>query len=280
MNFISQNLQHDDETLISCYDDVPLWSAPFGKLILELIEYRQGITALDIGFGTGFPFLELAMRLGSSSFVYGIDPWVGAIKRTQLKAKQYSISNIKIIESSAAEIPIVDKTIDLIVSNNGLNNIAKLSDVMRECARIAKPNCQFLMTMNLDTTMAEFYNVLRTSFLENGLSKHIGNIDRHIREKRPPISEIAQVFNENGFHKTQEVHDSFTFKFSDGTALLNHYFLRMAFIDSWIKCIPESFQELIMTDVEQRINEIAARQIGFSLSVPIVCLEFRKKETK
>jgi ubiquinone/menaquinone biosynthesis C-methylase UbiE len=159
MSFTGSNPDFNDDTLVSCLDEAPLWSAPFGKALLAMVDYKKGITALDIGFGTGYPFLELAMRLGSSSLIYGIDPWAGAVRRTKLKAKQYSIDNIRIIESPAEKIPLPDSSVDLIVSNNGLNNVTDLSKVIAECCRIARPSCQFLMTMNLNTTMTEFLMV-------------------------------------------------------------------------------------------------------------------------
>lgn len=277
MNFISQQFDYNNERLVSCYDEAPLWSVPFGKVLLQMVEYRKSITALDIGFGTGFPFLELAMRLGASSLVYGIDPWSSAVKRTKLKAEQYSIDNIRIIEGSATNIPIDDNTVDLIISNNGLNNIPQLFQVAKECYRIARHDCQFIMTMNLDKTMSEFYDIFKKSFLENGLEEYIVNIDKHIQEKRPQISEVIRILKDVGFNKTKEVHDNFSYTFSTGTALLNHYFLRLAFIDSWVKCIPQGYQKKIMDDVENRINHIAECETGFSLSIPLVCLEFRKR---
>ena len=59
-------------------DECPLWSASFGLKLLDYIDYRKNITALDIGFGTGFPLTEIALRLGESSVIYGIDPWKDA----------------------------------------------------------------------------------------------------------------------------------------------------------------------------------------------------------
>jgi arsenite methyltransferase len=66
--------------LTGFYDELPLWSAPFGIKLLEEVPLRKNIRALDIGFGTGFPLLELAQQLGASSVVYGIDPWEEAVE--------------------------------------------------------------------------------------------------------------------------------------------------------------------------------------------------------
>lgn len=56
------------------YDELPLWSAPFGLAILDTIRLKNGMNILDIGSGSGFPMLEIADRAGASCMVYGVDP--------------------------------------------------------------------------------------------------------------------------------------------------------------------------------------------------------------
>lgn len=51
---------------IDVADETPIWSASFGLKLLEYIDYKTKISALDIGFGTGFPLTEIALRLGDS----------------------------------------------------------------------------------------------------------------------------------------------------------------------------------------------------------------------
>jgi ubiquinone/menaquinone biosynthesis C-methylase UbiE len=277
MNFVAPQCDVDNETFVSCFDELPLWSAPFGIRLLEMVEYRQNIAALDIGFGTGFPMLELAMRLGTSSVVYGIDPWQGAIRRTKKKAAFYEINNIAIIESTASEIPLADNSIDLIVSNNGLNNVPDVSKTIGECNRIAKSNCQFVTTMNLSSTMSEFYTLFKKSFIDKKLSSYVANIQNHIHEKRPEIKALEHIFAKHNFYKSREIRDSFSYKFASGTALFNHHFFKLAFIDCWVKCIPLKHQKVILSDLEKKINIIAQHHNGFTLTVPLVCIEFRKR---
>ncbi len=106
---------------------------------------RKNIKVLDIGFGTGFPILEVALRLGSTCKVYGIDPWKPAIDRARFKMKQYGINNVELIEGKAENIPLPDNSIDLIMSNNGINNVEDINKVFSECKRIAKRGAQFVV---------------------------------------------------------------------------------------------------------------------------------------
>lgn len=69
------------------YDELPLWSAPFGLLLLEHVPLRAASRILDVGAGTGFLSVELAQRCGASSQVVAVDPWGAALRRLQEKAE-------------------------------------------------------------------------------------------------------------------------------------------------------------------------------------------------
>ncbi len=54
----------NDPAVGGMYDELPLWSAPFGLLLLDRVRMGTGLTILDVGAGTGFLTVELAQRCG------------------------------------------------------------------------------------------------------------------------------------------------------------------------------------------------------------------------
>ena len=267
----------DLNEFVNVYDECSIWSAPFGLKLLDYIDYKPNISALDIGFGTGFPLTEIAMRLGESSKVYGIDPWTNVILRANKKIEYYRITNIKIFEGVAESIPLKDNSVDLIISNNGINNVSDINQVISECSRIIKSGGQFVQTMNLDKSMFEFYGQLEKVLSDLSMSTEIELMRQHIYEKRRPLDEMISMIQNHGFIIKDLEHDQFNYKFSNGTAMLNHYFIRLAFMDSWIKILPKNKLEQIFDTIEMRLNDKAKMLGGIKLSIPFVLINAIKK---
>ncbi|HLN55871.1 MAG TPA: methyltransferase domain-containing protein [Bacteroidales bacterium] len=257
-------------------DECPLWSAPFGLKLLDRIDYRKNIKALDIGYGTGFPLTEIALRLGESSMVYGIDPWDEARERALKKISFFRINNITLLKGQAESIPLGDSFLELVTSNNGINNVDDTGKVISECYRVLKPGGQFIFTYNLDRTMFEFYDQLENALRESGMHHEIELMHRHIHEKRKPLDEMMQLVNAHGFTIKDMEHDQFNYRFADGSAMLNHYFIRLAFMDSWLRLLPADRSEEIFGMVEERLNNIAEMLKGISLSIPFVLINAYK----
>ena len=85
----AEKINYDLESteIVSVIDELPLWSAPFGLKLLDNIKMISKGNVLDIGSGLGFPAIEIAMRLGDSCKVFGIEPWKEARERANEKIK-------------------------------------------------------------------------------------------------------------------------------------------------------------------------------------------------
>ena len=272
-NYLKTDFDFDSDLLLELFDELPIWAAPFGLKLLDSIKYRKNISALDIGFGAGFPLTEIAMRLGETCKIYGIDPWDAAIRRTEKKIEFYGIKNIEIINGVAENIPLPDNSVELITSNNGLNNVESIEKALSECSRIIKTGGQLIHTYNLDTTMFEFYNLFKVVLTENKMDRELKKLDDQVYKKRKPLNEFIKLLELNNFRVTNILNDQFNYKYADGTTMLNHYFIRLAFLDGWKSIIPEEKQTEIFNRIENLLNQKAEKDGYVNLSVPFVLLD-------
>ncbi len=261
--------------VVNIGDELPLWSAPFGLKLLEKVRYKPGLSALDIGFGSGFPMIELAMRLGEGSLVYGIDPWKEACHRAREKADLYGLSNVRIMEGVAESIQLDGVSIDLVISNNGINNVSDRMQVLGECARVLKPGGQLLLSFNLDKSMFEFYHCFENVLAELGMDESAERMHQHITAKRPPLDHILEELDQSGFVVKDLEHDQFNYYFTDGTAMLNHYQIRSGFLNAWVELLPAERAGEVFDRVEQALNHQSETDGGMKLGIPfvVVCAE-------
>jgi ubiquinone/menaquinone biosynthesis C-methylase UbiE len=259
--------------IVSVFDELPLWSAPFGLTLLEKVRLRPGIRALDIGCGAGFPLIELAQRLGQTSYVYGLDPWARALERVTMKTKVMRVSNVKVINGVAERLPFNDGFFDLIVSNNGLNNVQDQPRVLAECFRVCRTGSQMVITMNLPETMMEFYSVYEQTLKDLGKLAEIQKLKDHIFAKRNPLSMTVQMLEQAGFRIEKVTERSFTMRYIDGTTLFNHFFIRLGFLDAWKGFLDKSDVAHVFDLLERNLNEYARQAGELSLTIPCACID-------
>jgi len=275
-NYLKTTYDLNDKDTVSVIDELPIWSAPFGLKLLDKIKYRKNITALDIGSGLGFPLLEVAMRLGNTCKLYGIAPWEAAVARVKTKIEIYGISNVEIINGVAEKIPLPDNSVDLIFSNNGLNNVNDIKSVLSECCRISKISAQLVFTYNTDKTMREFYSVFEELLHDKNMRGEISLMKEHIYKKRKPAEEFIQLLNGCGYTINKISHDEFAYRFVDGTAMFNHFLIKLAFIDSWKELIPEEKQNDFFAKLVERLNQLSQCNGYLSLSIPFATIDCEK----
>ena len=272
IDYLQNNFNLDDDNFISTIDELSLWSAPFGLMLLDHIKLSRGMKVLDVGCGLGFPALELAQRLGESCMVYGIDPWGSALNRAKQKINNYNIKNVKLIEGDASATEFETDYFDLIVSNLGINNFDKPKEVIQECYRVLKPDGQLTLTTNFKGHMKEFYDVYKKTLFELKMNHCLDSLQSNI-DHRLDLKIVVSLLKESGFKISKTLTESFNMRFVDGSALLRHYFIRLGFLDGWKNIIPQNEQNTFFEKLEDNLNRVAKENGELKLTIPMGYIE-------
>jgi ubiquinone/menaquinone biosynthesis C-methylase UbiE len=244
-------------------------------MLLDHIGIRPNMTVLDIGFGTGFPILELAQRLGKDSTVYGIDIWKEGLNRSQFKGDRYELSNIRLIEGNAENTEFPDNMFDLIVSNVGINNFEHPGTVLEECFRICKPEGSIALTTNPVGHMSEFYDVYAMVLQQLELHQYIPALEKH-QDHRLSLERIGHLMQRAGFRLRSTHQRMFMMRFVDAGAFFNHALIGIGFVDAWKEIVPDNLHERVFREIHRSIDKIAGRDGEFRVTIPCLYIEAGK----
>lgn len=265
----------DDPKLVELYDELPLWSAPFGLLLLERVPMGTGLTYLDVGCGTGFVTIELAQRCGPGSTVIAVDPWRPAMRRLRRKIEFLGLRNVVLHEQDAAILELPAASVDVVVSNLGVNNFDNAGAVLRTCFRLARPGARLLLTTNLRGHMAELYEVYRSTLLELGQADRLAALEAHVAHRGTPET-VTRMLAGAGFETKEVSTESFRMKFADGSSLLRHHFIRLGFLPGWTSIPAPGSVERTFAVLERNLDSLAKDRGELALTVPMACVEARK----
>ncbi len=276
-DYLSHQFDRDEFDLVSVTDELPLWSAPFGMRLLDVIQLEPNLNVLDIGCGTGFPLIEISERLGPSCTVYGIDPWEQAVQRVRLKLKTYAITNVKVSTHAAEAMPFESEFFDLLVSNNGINNVENIEETLAECCRVSRQGAQFVLTFNLPESMIEFYRAVQSVLEHHGLRDNVVKMQEHIQRKRPTVSQIETWLTTAGFEIEVIQQDNFQLRYLDAEAMFNHHFIKYWFLESWKELVARNDWQSVFGDLEKEFNGQAQRDGEIRLTIPYATIDCRKR---
>lgn len=257
--------------VLAAYDELPLWSAMFGLLLLEEVPLARAKVVLDVGCGTGFPLIELAERLGGASHVHGLDPWTAGLERAKEKLAARGTTNVTLHDGSANAMPYRDGTFDLIVSNLGINNFDDRAGAMRECRRVAKRGAVIALTTNLQGHMQELYALFDEVLDRAGDPEARRRLREHVAH-RATVTGVRELLESSGFSKVRSVERTGVMRFASGAALFNHHFIKLGFLDGWKSVVPGNETEMFLR-LMRRIDEAVSERGELRLTIPMAYVE-------
>jgi arsenite methyltransferase len=272
-DYLDIAIDYTQPAVANAFDELPLWAARFGALLLDNLPFARGITVLDVGPGTGFPLFELAHRFGESCRFIGIDPWKAALDRAATKRRYYQwLNQLYLVRGDAARLPLPDASIGLITSNLGINNFDDPPAVVAECARVARRGARLALTTNITGHMREFYAVFAAvlrDFGNHAYEERLAANEAH----RGTVDSVRALIEGGGFQVARVIQESFPIRYADGSAMLRHSLTRIGFLPAWRAVVNPADEQVVFAELEKRLNALAAEQGELRVTIPMVYME-------
>ena len=106
---------------------------------IDIGEFPEGATVLDIGCGGGMDLLLAAKRVGPTGRAIGVDMTPDMIELARASAASQGLDHVEIREGDAESLPVEDASIDIVISNGVLNLTTDKVKAFAEIERVLKP---------------------------------------------------------------------------------------------------------------------------------------------
>lgn len=102
-------------------------------------DLRPGETVLDLGSGGGIDVLLSARRVGPTGRVYGLDLTDEMLELARRNAAEAGASNVEFRQGTIEQIPLPDRSVDVVISNCVINLSPDKPAVFAEMFRVLRP---------------------------------------------------------------------------------------------------------------------------------------------
>jgi SAM-dependent methyltransferase len=106
---------------------------------VALASLREGQTVLDLGSGAGFDCFLAAKAVGEHGRVIGVDMTPEMVKKAWENAKKGGYRNVEFRLGDIEYLPVIDNSVDVILSNCVINLSPNKPKVFAEAFRVLKP---------------------------------------------------------------------------------------------------------------------------------------------
>jgi len=155
----------------------------YHEIALDKIKWDKELTVLEVATGPGRVLLEIALRLGKSDSISGLDLSQKMLKITHQRLSKHGFNNIDLKNGDARHLPWPDNHFDIVYSGYMMDLIplADMDQILNEMYRVIKPGGKLIL-VNMSKASIDDY-----SFLEHIYQLLPGFIVLHIMGNCRPV---------------------------------------------------------------------------------------------
>jgi SAM-dependent methyltransferase len=106
---------------------------------VALVDLQPGRDVLDLGSGGGIDVLLSARRVGPTGRAYGLDMNPDMLARARGNQRRAGLANAEFLEGRIEQVPLPDRSVDVVMSNCVINLSADKDAVFAEALRVLRP---------------------------------------------------------------------------------------------------------------------------------------------
>ncbi len=130
--------QYDDQALGAVDESLANLSMGCGNPF-AMADLQPGEVVLDLGSGGGLDVILSARRVGPTGMAYGLDFLEEMLELGRANAAGADVENVTFLRGMIEDIPLPDRSVDVVISNCVLNLAPDKTPVFAEMARVLRP---------------------------------------------------------------------------------------------------------------------------------------------